>query len=390
MNKQEKIQGKAISQEEIQEATKQAITVIDASLAEFTHKFKVEGTQNNFYTPRENISWTSGFWTGQLWIAYELTGNELFRKSAEVQVKDFLRRIEEKDDVDHHDMGFLYSLSCVAAYKITGSEEGKKAAILAADQLTTRYQENGKFIQAWGKMGASDNYRLIIDCLLNLPLLYWAAEVTGDQRYAKIAQNHIDTSLQVIMREDHSTHHTYYLEQGTGKPLYGETHQGYSNESAWARGQAWGIYGTALSYKYTKNEQYKETFYKITDYFLKHLPTDLVPYWDLIFSDGSNEPRDSSAGAIAVCGMLEMCKYLPQDKAVVYKDASLKVLHGLWQTCAVISPEESNGLLKHGVYAKKSPYNSAWNRNVDECNTWGDYFYMEALIRLQQNWELYW
>ncbi len=191
----------------------------------------------------------------------------------------------------------------------------KKAAVLAAENLISRYQENGKFIQAWGEVGADDNYRLIIDCLLNLPLLYWASDVTGDDKFASIAKQHIDTSLQVIMREDHSTYHTFYFEKGTGKPLYGETRQGYSNDSAWSRGQAWGVYGTALSYMYTKNPDYLEKFYKITDFFIENLPHDLVPYWDFKFKDESNEPKDSSAAAIAVCGMLEMVKYLDEEKS---------------------------------------------------------------------------
>ncbi len=110
---------------------------------------------------------------------------------------------------------------------------------------------------------------MIIDCLLNLPLLYWATEVTGDSKYADIAQRHIDTSLKVVLREDHSTYHTYYFEKGTGKPLYGETRQGYSDDSSWARGQAWGVYGTALSYRYTKEESYKDIFYKVTDFSLR-------------------------------------------------------------------------------------------------------------------------
>ncbi len=382
--------GTPITEETIQQATDRAMAVIKSSLPEFITSYKIEGSTNNFYPPMENVSWTSGFWTGQLWIAYELTKDPEILAAAETQVLSFLNRIEKKIDVNNHDMGFLFSLSCVAAYKLRGSSEGKKAALLAADYLISRYQEEGKFIQAWGEIGAKDNYRLIIDCLLNLPLLYWATEVSGNPRYEEIAKNHIDTSLRVIMREDHSTHHTYYFEHGTGKPLYGETHQGYSNESSWARGQAWGIYGTALSYKYTKCESYKDTFYKITDYFIDHLPKDLVPYWDLIFTDGSGETRDSSAGSIAVCGMLEMCKYLDSPEKEYYGDIAKKILHSLATHYAVTSPQESNGLMKHGVYAKKSPYNTCSDNNVDECTAWGDYFYMEALIRLQKDWELYW
>ncbi len=229
------------TQEEIKVATEVALNQITSDMDQFIYKFKVDGSQNNFYVPKENESWTSGFWTGQLWIAYELTGEQRYKEAAQIQVKSFLERIEKKIGVNFHDMGFLYSLSCVAAYKLVKDDVGKKAAILAAEHLITRYREDGEFIQAWGDVNAKDNYRLIIDCLLNLPLLYWATDVTGDETFADIAKKHINTSLKVIMREDCSTHHTYFFEHGTGKPLYGETNQGYSNDSAWARGQAWGI-----------------------------------------------------------------------------------------------------------------------------------------------------
>ncbi|GMQ60931.1 glycoside hydrolase family 88 protein [Vallitalea maricola] len=375
---------------EIEQALNNAVTQVETDLENFTHKFKINGTTDNFYAPNDNISWTSGFWTGQIWMAYEITGDEKYKKAAEIQVDSFLHRIENKIETNNHDMGFLYSLSCVAAYKLTGNKNAKKAAILAADNLISRYREDGKFIQAWGNVGADDNYRLIIDCLLNLPLLYWTSDVTGDDKYAKIAKQHIDTSLKVIMRDDCSTYHTFYFEQGTGKPLYGETRQGYSNDSSWSRGQAWGVYGTALSYMYTKNPEYIEKFYKITDFFIENLPNDLVPYWDFKFTDVSDEPKDSSAAAIAVCGMLEMSKYLNEEKSKYYKEIALKILKSLIDNYAVSDPKISNGQLLHGVYARKSPYNPCRNRNVDECNTWGDYYYMEALIRLTRDWKLYW
>ena len=144
-----------------------------------------------FYPPIDNTDWTTGFWTGEIWLAYEFSGDERLRKAGEIQVHNFLERIDKKIAVDHHDMGFLYSPSCVAAYKLIGSKEGREAAIKAADQLITRYHPIGEFIQAWGPMDTPENYRLIIDCLLNLPLLYWASEETGDRKYRDIAEKHI-------------------------------------------------------------------------------------------------------------------------------------------------------------------------------------------------------
>ena len=287
-------------------------------------------------------------------------------------------------------MGFLYCPSCVAAYKLTGNETGKEAAIMAADNLMTRFHEKGQFFQAWGTLGDENNYRLIIDCLLNMPLLFWAGEVTGNGEYAKKAEAHIKTAMKNIIRKDHSTYHTFFFDVNTGEPKKGVTHQGYRDGSVWARGQAWGIYGSALAYKFLRDDEYADIFCKVTDYFLEHLPKDMVPYWDFDFCDGSEEPRDSSAAAIAACGMLEMSKYLPEEKAAYYTGMARRLLYALVMECAVTDPAQSNGLLFHGTYAKSSPYNTCPNNGVDECVIWGDYFYMEALTRLSRDWEPYW
>lgn len=372
------------------QALEQAVGIIREDLLDFTDHFPSSNSFGGFYEPTENVEWTTGFWTGTIWLAYEYTGDERYRKAAEVQVDSFLRRIQNKIDVNHHDMGFLFSLSCVAAYKLTGNEKAKKAALMAADHLAERYREKGRFLQAWGNVGEASEYRLIIDCLLNLPLLYWASEVTGNMRYAQMAENHIRTAMGCVLREDDSTYHTYFIDPKTGEPAYGVTHQGNRNGSAWARGQAWGIYGIALSYRYLKDEAYLDLFYRVTDFFIRHLPDDLIPYWDFDFDTGSTEPRDSSAAAIAVCGMLEMSKYLEGEKKEKYVAAAHRLLYALIERCANGEPAKSNGLLLHGTYARDSAENTCKNRGVDECNTWGDYFYMEALTRMISDWKLYW
>ncbi len=357
---------------------------------EFTEKFPDSASVNNFYRPCKGGDWTAGFWTGEVWLAWEKTGDEKLRRTAENEIDYFLRRIVERDVVDHHDMGFLYCPSCVAAFKLTGNETAKKAALMAADNLLGRFQEKGQFIQAWGELGASDNYRLIIDCLLNMPLLFWAGETTGDPRYAEKAQAHIRTAMRNIIREDNSTYHTYFFDKNTGKPLRGVTHQGYRDGSAWARGQAWSMYGSALAYRFLRDDTYVDIFCRVTDYFLSHLPQNKIPYWDFDFTDGSDEPRDSSAAAIAVCGMLEMSRYLPQEKAAYYTEKARELMEALIRECAVTDPSVSNGLLLHGTYAKSSPFNTCKDNGVDECVIWGDYFYMEALTRLMKDWEPYW
>jgi len=363
---------------------------IKENLEAYTYHFQDAASTNGFYKPIENNYWTNGFWTGEIWLAYEKSKEDIFKYAALIQVESFYDRIKEKIGVDHHDMGFLYSLSCVAAYKLTGSEKGKKAAIMAAEQLMSRFHKKGGFIQAWGSMDEPENYRLIIDCLLNVPLLYWAYDITGNENYKNVAGAHTKTALAHVIREDYSTHHTFYFEPKTGAPKYGETCQGYNNESAWARGQAWGVYGTALSFRYTKDEMYIEQFKKVSAFYLSRLPEDLVPYWDLIFSDESDEPRDSSSAAIVACGFLEMAKYLPDDEARYYKEWARKMIDALIDGYMAVDKTKSNGLLLHGTYSKSSPYNTCNHRGVDECTSWGDYFFMEALTRLTKNWKLYW
>lgn len=379
-----------ITREEIGAALDFCSRQILRVLPDFTDRFQQAYSENGFYPPTDNKDWTTGFWTGEIWLAYEHTQDPRLRQAGEIQVRSFLDRIEKKISVDHHDMGFLYSPSCVAAYKLTGSEEGRRAAVLAAEQLITRYHPVGEFIQAWGPMDQPENYRLIIDCLLNLPLLYWASDETGDDRYRNIAEKHIHTAVSNVIREDYSTWHTFFFDMETGAPDHGATCQGYRDGSAWARGQAWGIYGLALAYKYTGREEYIELFRNVTEYFLSHLPKDLVPYWDLEFTDGDDQPRDSSSASIAVCGMLEMSGYLEAREAERCRRIAARIMKSLYDHYAVKDFGISNGLVLHSTYSNRSPYNTCNHCGVDECNVWGDYFYMEALTRMSGDWISYW
>ena len=375
--------------EEAKAALDLAVVQVERNLAEFTDSCQNHSSVNNFYPKCENDQWTCGFWPGEVWLAYEHTGRDVFKKAALHMVDSFDYRIRNKVVVDHHDMGFLYTPTCVAAYKLTGDEKAKQAAILAADQLISRFQEKGEFIQAWGEMGEPGNYRYIIDCLLNLPLLYWVGEMTGDPKYEDIARKHITTCLKYSIREDGSTYHTFFMDMETGAPSHGATCQGYKDDSCWARGQAWGVYGTAISYTYTKRPEYLDAFRRTAAYYLEKLPEDMIPYWDMIFTEGE-EPRDSSSASIVACGFLEAAKYLPEDEAAKYRKLAAQMLKSLADNYAVKDFTKSNGLVLHGTYSKKSPYNTCTPGGVDECVSWGDYFYMEALTRFSKDWEMYW
>ena len=380
-----------ITDSEVEAALDAASAQVIRNLPKFTHCFQKAYSENGFYQPTENRDWPTGFWTGEIWLAYEHTKNPALKEAGEIQMKDFLNRIEEKIDVETHDLGFLYSPSCVAGYKLTGSQVGRMAALKAAEELITRFHEKGEFIQAWGPLNAPDNYRLIIDCLLTLPLLYWATEETGEEKYRQVAEKHIHTALANVIRPDFSTWHTFFFNRETGAPDHGATCQGYRDGSAWARGQAWGVYGTAVGYKYTKRESYIPIFKGVTEYFLRHLPEDLVPYWDLEFGDGNeDQPRDSSSASIAACGMLEMAKYLPSKEAAYYISIAKRLMKSVVDHYAVKDPSQSNGLVLHSTYSNHSPYNTCNHYGVDECNIWGDYFYMEALTRLHKDWNIYW
>lgn len=364
----------------LEKAIGYSVKVTKDNLDFFKDGFPAEQSHDLVYPKTVNVSWTTGFYEGILWLLYELTGDRDFYDSAKAHSKLFTERLDNEIHLDHHDMGFLFTLSSVADYKLTGDEQAKKDGIRAADFLMKRFKPVGNFIQAWGPNGSPEHYRLIIDCLLNVPLLFWASEETGDEKYRDAAVKHINTALKNVIRTDGSSYHTYYFDYQTGEPLKGVTAQGFSDESCWARGQAWAIYGTALAYYYTKDESILPYYNKVTKYFIENLPEDYIPYWDLCFNDGSGEPRDTSSAAIAICGIIEMNKYFPNEEFMGYADKMLESLSEKYTT----EGKNSNGILSDAVY----------NRNggdEPECNIWGDYFYVEALMRKKNpDWKLYW
>lgn len=378
-----------LSEGKVRSALSNALIKVDKMMLTFTgNNFPAHNSTNNVYPAVQNTSgWNQGFWTGMLWHAYEVSGKTKYLTAAMDQIPSYTNRIEKKLGVNTHDMGFVYTPSCVAAYKITGSEEARVAALAAADQLLSRYHEKGQFIQAWGNLGAADNYRLIVDCLMNIPLLYWASEETGDMKYYNAAVNHFNTTITYAYRWDGSTYHTYFFDPATGLPVRGATHQGVSDDSTWARGQAWAMYGPVLTYAYTKDENALAAFKAAASYFLDYLPSDYVPYWDLSYGDGDYEPKDSSAAAIAACALLAGIKYMDESDPLraKFENAAKRIMNSLIDHYTTRDAKDANGLLLHATYNHNS------NMGIDEMNIWGDYFYMEALHRmLDPEWEMYW
>lgn len=379
-----------LTKEKVEEAIEHCLAIIDANMAKYGERFPWSATKNNAYETFEYVDWTDGFWTGMLWLAYEYTGDDRYFKLAYKNIEVYKRRMDEKLDIAHHDLGFLYSPSVVAAYKLTGDKDARDLALRAAEHLSGRYVEPGGFIQAWGELGHQDSYRLIVDCLLNVPILYWASDESGEAKYREMADHHYQQTILNAVREDASAFHTFFFDSQTGEPLYGKTRQGYSDDSSWARGQAWLIYGLALNQSYNQHSQEADdtlhNFKAVTNYFLNRLPQDLVAFWDLIFTDGDNQSRDSSSTAIAVCGINEMLKYMPEtdEYKEVYRKASHALLASLIDDYMTKEVYAAAPLLKHGVYSWHS------GKGVDEGNIWGDYYFFEALIRFHKNWKMYW
>ncbi len=386
---------RTFSQSQFKQSLDFVLKRIDANLETFTYKFPSANSVNLVYEPVENAStvhasdWTSGFWTGMIWLAYELTGDPKYRHAGDIQVESFKQRFVDRAILNHHDIGFLYSPSCVASFKLTGSESAKIIALDAAKLLAMRFREKAGIIQVRGHLDDLNHHErgvFIIDCSMNVPLLHWATQMTGDSTYSDKAFRHIKQVAKYMVRPDGSTHQHFHIDVDTGEQVKGWTGQGYGTDDAcWSRGQAWALYGLALDYRFSGDPDIIEAAKSVANYFLNRLPEDLVCNWDLIFLANDGQ-RDSSAAAIAVCGLLELARQLPvlDEDRHLYEQAALTILESLADRYTTEDHPESNGILQHAVYA----YNG--DLGVDECCIWGDYFYMEALVRVIRNWRPYW
>lgn len=368
-------------------AVADALKTVLRNTASFGAGYPDDTTTAGRYLPRPaaagfalgaNRGWTTSFFSGMEWLAWELTHDEVFRDAALAHSADFSRRVRAGEDLDTHDLGFLYTLSTVPTWRLFDDVDGRDAALLAADHLMLRLLEPAGIIQAWGDLSdPGQRGRTIVDSLMNMPLLTWAGEQTGDPRYADAVRRHTAQLREHIVRADDSTFHTYYWDAETGAALRGATEQGAFDDSCWARGQAWGIYGFALNYRATGDPLLLDAAWRCADYFLAHLPADSVPFWDLVYNDGSDAPRDSSSAAIAVCGLLELAEVEGAgERAERATVAAHIMLASLIENYTPDTPEESDALLLHGVYDLPK------NVGVDEGTLWGDYFYLEALARV--------
>ena len=286
----------------------------------------------------------------------------------------------------HHDLGFLASLYSIALYKLTGDQQHREVGLRAADVLAQRFNEKGNFIRAWGRMDESESpiaggkvqtdNLAIIDCLMNLPLLCWAANQTGNRKYHDIAVRHADMALRQFVRPDDSVVHAFVFDPQTGQPLGAANHCGFSKDSYWARGAAWGIYGFALSYSYTRQERYLQASVRLARKFLAQLDEEVVPVWDFRLPPGQPRVRDASAAAVTVCGLQELAKHQAADAELLA--ARNRLLERICRDDYLDANPNCFGVLK-SAYGDKPAYSS-----------WGDYFLMEAVSRELKGGETFW
>ncbi len=281
------------------------------------------GIHDDYSTPDKIDWWTNGFWGGMMWLMYNATGNEDYRITAEISEKklDVLFGMYDKL---HHDVGFMWHILSGANYKLTDNMDSRSRNLLAASVLASRYNISGKYIRAWNDENAEG--WSIIDCMMNIPLLYWASEQLGDDRFKKIAVSHADMAMRDHIRDDGSVNHIVEHNTETGEVVKIHTGQGYSETSCWSRGLAWAIYGFALSYKYTNKKEYLDTAVKTANYFIANcIKTDYRPVVDF---SAPKEPLyyDSTAGVCAACGMLEIAKYVSDSETVTYYESAKNLI----------------------------------------------------------------
>ena len=325
-----------------------------------------------------SIDWCSGFYAGSLWLASDLTGDAGLKQLA----REFTMPLEkEKFNGDTHDMGFKMMSSFGQGYRITRDSAYRDILIQAAKTLTTRFNEKVGAIRSWDHNRDKWQFPVIIDNMINLELLFWASKQTGDQLYYNIAVKHAETTLANHFRADNSSFHVVDYDTITGAVIKKNTHQGYSDASAWSRGQAWGLYGYSMCYRETGILSFLYQAEKIADFILKHpnLPTDKIPYWDFDAPASDAKPRDVSAAAITASALYELAQFVPEKKASYINSAEqiLKSLNGIYSS----KPGENKGFLL-GHSTGSFPHNS----EIDVPINYADYYYLEALLR-QKNFK---
>ncbi|GGF75887.1 glycosyl hydrolase family 88 [Paenibacillus albidus] len=348
--------------------------------AEFPH-----ASQGGKYVLEQPFWWTAGFWPGQLWLLYNESRDESLRSIAEACEQRLDAVLDEYVRLDH-DLGFMWTLTSVASYKLLGHEVSRVRALKAANYLAARFNLKGNFIRAWNPWYEGEDNRgyAIIDCAMNMPLLFWASGVSGDPRYRHIAEAHMDTVVKHFIRPDGSVYHIVRFDPDTGAFIEGIGGQGYAADSAWSRGTAWAIYGLTLAYHHTGRVEYLHTAQQVAHFFLARLPEDHVPQWDFRAPDDSRQLRDSSAGACAASGLLLLADKIGGVEGSVYREPAVRMLESLYRGYGTWDNDDEEGLIRSGTS------NYPAGQNIDVPLIYGDFFYVEGLARLKGKGPFYW
>jgi unsaturated chondroitin disaccharide hydrolase len=322
--------------------------------------------------------WCSGFYPGSLWYLYEATQNEEIKKIA-IEKTELLEDLQYNTGT--HDLGFMLYCSYGNAWRLTQKDDYKKVLLNGAKSLSTRYNPVTGCIKSWDFDGDKGwQFPVIIDNMMNLEYLFWAAKEAGNSTFYNICLSHADKTIKNHFREDNSSWHVVDYDTITGKVRQKCTHQGYADESAWSRGQTWGLYGFTVMYRETRDNKYLEQANAIADFILNHpnLPGDYIPYWDFNAPNIPDEPRDASAAAIMASALLELSGYVDERKQQTYLEAAKKILVSLSGPEYRAEKGENAGfILRHSVGS--IPHNS----EIDVPLTYADYYYIEALLRLR-------
>lgn len=323
-----------------------------------------------------NISWwTNGFFGGILWQLYSYTREDKYKEWARIQETKLDRCFDIFENIDH-DVGFMWLHTSVANYKMTKDPKAKIRALHAANILAGRYNPQGHFIRAWGTVDDNCAGWAIIDCLMNLSLLYWATEETGDPRYELIAKEHANMALKQFIREDGSAHHIVKFDARSGNVVSTDRGQGYSKEGSWTRGQAWAIYGFANSYNHTNDEAYLQTSKKVADYFIEQLPSSYLCPIDFT-QPAEDDYEDNSATCIAMSGLLELGKALNEkgENGTLYIDTAKNMLKAVC-TRRLCLDDSSEALVEQCAVSYH------FDQHIDTL-IYADYFFVEALLKVQ-------
>lgn len=322
--------------------------------------------------------WCSGFWPGILWYAYEESGNSELLESAQKYTESLSSILDVP--VDSHDLGFMLYSSFGNGFRLTGNPAYQDLLITAADSLATLYNPKVGTILSWPSMRGKMNWphNTIIDNMINLELLFWAAKNGGGEHFYDIAVKHAETSMNTLVRPDFSIFHVAVFDTIDGHFIKGVTHQGYADNSMWARGQSWGIYGYTMTYRETGDERFLNLAMKLADKFLERLPDDGIPYWDFDDPNIPNTSKDASAACVAASGMLELSTYMNEENfKAKYKNAAVKIL-SILSTDEYLSKDKNQAFLMHST--GHHPHGS----EIDASIIYADYYYIEALLRLKK------